>query len=390
MNDAAATIQATFTGTLGTFSLDVGFDAPMRGITALFGPSGCGKTTILRCVAGLNRLSGRLYAGGESWQDDARGVFRKPHERPIGYVFQESSLFPHLSVRKNLLYGAQRAKRTHSAEVLEFGDVVELLGIRHLLDRVPVNLSGGERQRVAIGRALLSQPQLLLMDEPLSALDRITKDEILPYLEALHETLSIPIFYVSHDIAEVARLADRVIVLSAGRNVADGPVQEILERLDLQPETGRFEAGVVLTARVTGHDSVFKVTRLDHHGQHIAIPFADIPLGQQVRLRVRARDVALATRRPQGISVRNILTGTINSIVEEPETAFAETLVDVGGARLRARITREAVAELRLQPGTPVFALIKSISFDRRALAMPTTASVPQQGVDKRLRTKAS
>ncbi len=369
-------IEAAFTGVLGTFYLDIAFKAPMQGITALFGPSGCGKTTILRCIAGLNHLPGRLSTGGESWQDDEKGVFRKPHERPIGYVFQEASLFPHLSVRKNLLYGTERAKKAQTTDAFKFNDIVELLGIGHLLDRAPANLSGGERQRVAIGRALLSQPQLLLMDEPFAALDRATKDEILPYLEVVHETLSIPILYVSHDIAEVARLADHVIVLSTGRKVADGPVQEILERLDLQPETGRFEAGIVLTARVTGHDNEVKVTRLEHHGQTITIPFANIPLGQQVRLRIRARDVALATHRPEGVSIRNILAGTISEIVEEPETAFAEILIDVGGGRLRARITREAVMELALQSGKPVFALIKSISFDRRALVSSTMASV--------------
>ncbi|MDJ0948319.1 MAG: molybdenum ABC transporter ATP-binding protein [Alphaproteobacteria bacterium] len=373
MTDGAATIDAKFAGTLGSFSLDLAFEAPMRGITALFGPSGCGKTTVLRCMAGLNRLPGRLSVGGEAWQDDAQGMFRKPHQRPIGYVFQEASLFPHLSVRRNLFYGSRRAERNGGRGVLASQDVIDLLGIGHLLDRAPTALSGGERQRVAVGRALLSQPRLLLMDEPLSGLDRMTKEEILPYLEALHNSLSIPIIYVSHDIGEVARLADRVILLSAGRRVADGPVTDILERLDLQPATGRFEAGVVLTARVVEQDAAYSLTRLDHHGQSIALPFVDIGVGEEVRLRIRARDVSLATRKPEGISIRNVLSGTIVEIVEEPRTAFAEALVDIGGGRLRARLTREAVSDLGLEVGMPVFALIKSISFDRRSLSAVAT-----------------
>ncbi len=375
MRAADPMIEAAFSGNLGSFALDVAFEAPMTGITALFGPSGCGKTTLLRCVAGLSRLSGRLAAAGEVWQDDARGLFRKPHERPVGYVFQEPSLFAHLDVENNLLYGAKRAERRGAGDGLAFGDVVELLGIAPLLGRATATLSGGERQRVAIGRALLSQPRLLLMDEPLAGLDRFAKDEILPYLEALHERLSIPILYVSHDIAEVTRLADRAIMLSQGRKIAEGPVEDILERLDLQPETGRFEAGVLITARVASHDERFKVTRLDHHGQTITIPYSAFAIGQQVRLRIRARDVALATQRPEKTSFRNVLAGTVAQIVEEPETAFAETLIDVGGARLRARITRDAAAELALEPGKPVYALIKSISFDRRTLAAPPAAS---------------
>lgn len=369
MNGDSGTIDVAFAGTVGTFSLDVAFRVPTRGITALFGASGCGKTTILRCIAGLQRLPGRLTVGADTWQDHETGLFRKPHERAVGYVFQEASLFPHLSVAKNLRYGSRRAARDGADNALGYDDVVGLLGISHLLDRAPDALSGGERQRVAVGRALLSQPRLLLMDEPLSALDRTTRDEILAYFELLHKELSIPILYVSHDIAEVTQLADRMVVLSAGRKLAEGPVERLLERLDLQPATGRFEAGVVLTARVTAQDATYDLTRLDHHGQAIAIPFVDVGIGDEVRLRVRARDVALTTRRPDAISIRNVLSGTIAEIREEPGTAFAETLIDIGGGRLRARITREALADLALDVGTPVFALVKSISFDRRTLA---------------------
>lgn len=363
------TINAAFAGRLGAFALDVAFEAPMHGITALFGASGSGKTTVLRCMAGLQRLRGRLTVGPDTWQDDSTKTFRKAHRRPVGYVFQEASLFPHLSVRKNLLYGARGGRPAQPDGSFGYDDIVALLDVGHLLDRSPAGLSGGERQRVAVGRALLSQPRLLLMDEPLSALDRSTKDELLPYFETLHRELSIPILYVSHDIGEVVQLADRMVVLAAGRTIAEGPIVDILERLDLQPATGRFEASVLLSAWVREQDRSFNLTRLDHHGQTVTIPSVDVPVGEEVRLRVRARDVALSTEKPAAMSIRNVFAGTIVEIREEPETAFAETLVDIGGGRLRARITRESVADLALAPGKPVYALVKSISFDRRTLS---------------------
>lgn len=368
--DKDARIEARFRGRIGGFDLDAEFDAPMRGVTALFGPSGCGKTTVLRCLAGLERFDGRLAIGGEIWQDDATGVFRKPHERPVGYVFQEASLFPHLSVRDNLLFGRRRAERRETCGGLDLNEdeVIDLLGLPALLDRAPDALSGGERQRVAIGRALLSRPRLLLMDEPISALDRMAKDEILPYLDALNERLAIPILYVSHDVAEVARLADRVALFTRGRTVAVGPVAEIFERLDLHPATGRFEAGAVLTAAVARHDAEDGLTYLTLGAQELAIPTVDAPIGETLRLRVRARDVALATRRPEGISTRNILPGTLLEIRTAPGSAFAETLIETGEARLRARITRAAVRELGLSEGARVYALIKTISFDGRSV----------------------
>tara|TARA_R110002124_G_scaffold63978_2_gene175199 strand:+ start:31687 stop:32799 length:1113 start_codon:yes stop_codon:yes gene_type:complete len=369
MNADTPVLDAAFKGPVGNFNLDVAFKAPLAGVTALFGASGCGKTTILRCIAGLHHLPGRLALGGRPWQDDAANLFRPPHKRRVGYVFQEPSLFAHLTVRGNLNFGARRAPRGNgAAPAVDFDQVVDLLGIRHLLDRAPARLSGGERQRVAVGRALLSEPRLLLMDEPLSALDRSTKDEILAYFEALQRELNIPILYVSHDIAEVTRLADRLVVLSRGGKVAEGSVGEVLERLDLQPMTGRFEAGVMLTATVKGHDAAFNLTFLDHHGQTLTIPAVDAGIGEIIRLRVRARDVSLAIQPPTGISIRNILKGTVIEVREEPNTAFAETLIDIGGGRLRARVTRHAVADLKLAEGMPIHALIKSITFDRRSL----------------------
>lgn len=360
--------DVAFRGTLGAFTLDVAFTFPMRGITALFGPSGCGKTTILRCMAGLQNLPGCLAIGRDIWQDSDRRTFLKPHRRPVGYVLQEASLFPHLSVRGNLRFGLRRSGKRESDHALRFDDVVALLGIGPLLGRGTATLSGGERQRVAIGRALLSQPQLLLMDEPLAALDSMTKDEIIPYLETLQKTLHMPMVYVSHDIAEVARLADRIVVLSNGRKIADGPVTTVWEKLDLQSAIDRAEAGVILAVRVVRHDTAFRLTYLDHHGQELAIPMVDRAPGSTLRIRILARDVSLAIERPSGISIRNVLAGIIRDIIEEPETAHAEVLIDLGGAVVRSSVTRASVAELNLAPGHAVFAMVKSIAFDKLSL----------------------
>lgn len=353
--------------TFGDFTLEVAHRTPLEGITALFGPSGCGKSTLLRIISGLEPAArGRIRFGDDTWQDDSRGIFVPPHRRGVGYVFQDARLFPHLTVEGNLRY-AEKRSRERSGEMTLDG-VVSALDLAPLMNRRTSSLSGGERQRAAIGRTLLTRPRLLLMDEPLAALDARRKGEILPYIERLPKTFGVPIIYVTHSIDEVARLAQRILALAAGRPVAEGSVVDVLERLDLQSVTGRFEAGVVVSARVTRHDRKFRLTHLDHHGQEIVMPMAELAVGDKVRLRIRARDVALATQRPEGISVRNIMSGYIAEVVEEPETAFAEILVDTGGARVRARLTRAAVAELALVPGKPVFALIKSIAFDRRAL----------------------
>ena len=357
----------------GTFALDVAFTAP-AGITALFGRSGAGKTTVVNAVAGLIRPDeGRVRAGDTVLLDTEAQISLPPHRRRVGYVFQEGRLFPHLTVRQNLTFG-----RWFTARRERLGDldhVVSLLGIEPLLERRPGRLSGGEKQRVAIGRALLASPRILLMDEPLASLDEARKLEIMPYIERLGREVRIPIIYVTHSINEIARLADTVVAMDAGRSVATGPVGELLERLDLQPVTGRFEAGALLVARLTGHDPVYRLSMLAVGGQDLLMPEVDLPPGSEVRLRVRARDVALATVRPVGISIRNILEGVVVEIRPEAETAFAETLVDVGGIRLRARLTRAAVADLELAPGKAVFALIKSIAFDRRGL--PQSATPP-------------
>jgi molybdate transport system ATP-binding protein len=363
MTEIAFDVRIAF----GEFDLQIDHRMPIEGIVGLFGPSGCGKSTLLRIMSGLERNArGQIRFGDEVWQDTARGIFMPPHKRGVGYVFQDVRLFPHLSVAGNLRYADKRSRRVDSA--IDIEGVVAALDLAPLMTRRPSSLSGGERQRVAIGRTLLTRPRLLLMDEPLAALDVRRKAKILPYIERLPQTFRVPVIYVTHSIDEVTRLAERMLVLANGRKVTYGPVAEALERLDLQPIAGRFEAGVVLTGRVTRHDLTYRLTHLDLHGKEIVMPMADVALGSDVRLRIRARDVALATKAPENISIRNVLPGTIAEIVEEPDTAFAETLVDIGGANIRARVTRSAVAALALTRGKPVFVLFKSIAFDRRAI----------------------
>jgi len=349
------------------FTLDVDCMLPLEGVTALFGASGSGKSTLLRIISGLEKQArGLVRFRDEVWQD-GNGRRVPPHHRGTGYVFQDARLFAHLSVAGNLRYSARRAG---DGCAIQFDDVVDSLDLGPLLARRTAELSGGERQRVALGRALLARPRLMLMDEPLASLDEKRKADILPYIERLPAVFHVPTIYVTHNIAEVTRLADRMLVLSDGRVAAEGAVADVLARLDLAPETGRFEAGSLLTATVVGHDDGYQLTTLKHAGQPIETPRTNLAIGAQVRLRVRARDVMLAMQRPSGISARNVLRGTIREIAEEPDTAFAETLIDIGGASLRARITRKTVAELGLAPGAPVYAIIKAISFDRKSLAV--------------------
>lgn len=362
-------ISAAFAGTLGKFALDVAFDAPAAGVTALFGPSGCGKTSVLRCIAGLTRLPGRLAVGGEVWQDDGRKMFRKPHDRPVGYVFQEASLFPHLSVRRNLLYGAKRSGKGASAGTAAgpaFGDVVELLGIGHLLDRAPQALSGGERQRVAVGRALLSRPRLLLMDEPLAALDRQTKAEILPYLEAVQQTLSVPVLYVSHDLAEVERLADTLVLMREGRVLAAGPLTE-LEADPALPLLRAPEAAATLEGRVLEIDEEYALTHLAVAGGTLVVPGRQGAVGARRRLRIRASDVSFVRTRPTDTTILNCLPARIVSVTAQDADDAQVNLVaalgeDGGGAKIVGRVTRKSQDALGLVPGQTVFAQIKSVA----------------------------
>jgi molybdate transport system ATP-binding protein len=362
-DEADAPIVARFHGTLGAFVLDAGFEAPMQGVSAIFGPSGCGKTTLLRCIAGLQQLKdGYLSIGGEVWQDGAD--FRPAYERSVGYVFQEASLFPHLSVRRNLLYGYRRAVRRGTEEATRFDDVVALLGMAGLLERSPLRLSGGERQRVAVGRALLAQPRLLLMDEPLAGLDRLSKDEILPYLEALHTGLSIPILYVSHDIAEVERLADHLVLMQAGHVVACGPLQDL--QADPRLPVARLpEASVALNASVTHYDPEYGLTTLAVDGGTIVVPGQHGAPGTLQRVRVRASDVSLAVERPSPSTILNVLPARV-AAAEAQDAAQVNVVIRLGaagqGARLLARVTRKSWEALGIRPGDLVHAQVKSVA----------------------------
>jgi molybdate transport system ATP-binding protein len=365
MTQPDATISARYAGVLGSFKLDVAFEAPMRGITALFGPSGCGKTTILRCLAGLNRLPGFLKVGDAVWQDDTIGKSLKPHERPIGYVFQEASLFAHLSVRGNLRYGHRRAQRKGAPEDIRFEEVVSLLGIGHLLNRATGELSGGERQRVALGRALLAQPQLLLMDEPLSALDRMTKDEILPYFEALHASLSIPVLYVTHDISEIERLADHMVLLDSGQVIAAGQINELLADTRL-PIARSPEASTVLEARVGAFSVEDGLTTLDiGDGEKLLVPRRVGKEGSMDRVRIAATNVSLAVIRPSQTTILNIVPVRVKDI-QPVDEAQINVLVTIGhregGPKLLARVTRRAQRVLGFGAGQDVYAQIKAVS----------------------------
>lgn len=340
------------------------FELP--GITALFGPNGCGKTTLLRMIAGLEPgTTGTITCNGQNWHDGRKTI--PPHKRNIGFVFQDARLFEHLSVARNLKFAEKRANP--NGPEIHTHDVTATFDLSGLLNKKPAHLSGGERQRVAIARALISRPQLLLMDEPLSALDVRRRAEILGFIEAIPQQFSIPILYVTHAIDEVARLANNIVLMDKGTIVAQGPVEETLARLDLPPLTGRFEAGTVLTGCIGRTDEQFALTVVHVGDQQITVPKLDLPMDQHIRLRIRARDVAIATKEPTGISIRNVLRATIAEIAPEPQTAFAEIRLDVEGQSLRSRITRASLNDLALQPGKPVLALIKSIAMDRRLLA---------------------
>jgi molybdate transport system ATP-binding protein len=364
---APKTIEAAFRGMLGGFRLDAAFTVPALGVTALFGPSGCGKTTILRCIAGLQRLANGFCAvDGDVWQD--RTSFRRPHERAIGYVFQEASLFPHLSVRGNLLYGAPRDPRVAGAGTIAFDEVLDLLGLEQLLDRSPHNLSGGERQRVAVGRALLSQPKLLLMDEPLSALDRLTKDEILPFLERLHERLALPVIYVTHDTTELERLADHLILLQAGAVAAAGPLNRLQSDPALPLATAR-DAAVSFDATAESYDPTYGILTMRIEGGRLLIPASDLAAGERRRIRIAASDVSLTLEPPKASSILNILPARILSRTPtgQNEVIVVLTLTaDGAGPRLLARITRRSWEQLKLAEGMPVFAQVKGVSLARK------------------------
>ncbi len=351
---------------LGSFALDMRLEAPESGVTALFGRSGVGKTSVINALAGLLRPDrGRIVVAGETLFDATRGIDLPPEKRRIGYVFQEGRLFPHYSVRGNLLYGAKPGNVGPS-----FDTVVELLGIKDLLARRPGDLSGGEKQRVAIGRALLASPRLLLMDEPLASLDAPRKGEIMPFIERLRDELKLPIFYVSHEMEEIIRLADLMVILDAGKVAASGSVEDLTSRLDLWPLTGRYEAGSVIRTVLRGHDTSFGLSELAFPGGRLRVARLGLPLGTAVRVRIRARDVVLATERPAHLSIRNAFAGKVVELAP-PRGPLIDLKLDIGTASepvmLWARITQRALQELELAPGKPIFALVKTVALDRQS-----------------------
>ena len=352
---------------LGAFTLDAHFRSG-PGLTALFGRSGAGKTSVVNAIAGLIRPQhGRIVVDGSVVLDTERGICTPTHRRRIGYVFQEGRLFPHLTVRHNLLFGRWFAPGRERRST-RLDDIVDLLGIAALLNRRPARLSGGEKQRVAIGRALLSSPRLLLMDEPLASLDSRRKDEILPYLERLRDEARVPIVYVSHSVAEVTRLATTIVLISDGRVRAVGPVQEIMGRAELYPLAGRFEAGAVLAVRVAAHDPLWSLTELAGGFGKLVVPRLDNPVGTSLRVRIRARDVTLAAIAPSGISALNVLPARVEQLVPTEEGAL-DVQLRLGDERLLARVTRRSGEALGLAPGREVFAVIKTVAIDGRNLS---------------------
>ncbi len=339
------------------FSLDVDLALPGRGVTALSGPSGCGKTTCLRAIAGLQYSAGsRVMINGATWQDG--DVFVSTHRRAIGYVFQETRLFPHLDVQRNLEYGMHRVPA--ASRRVSLAQAVELLGIGTLMTRQPHTLSGGERQRVGIARALATSPALLLMDEPLASLDAERKREVLPYLERLHGELAIPVLYVTHAPEEIARLADHLVLLDAGRVTAAGPADVLMTQLDL-PLAHGDTAGAVIRATVTGHEPAWHLTQVAFAGGRLSLPHRGTQVGQAVRVRIQARDVSLTLQRQTGTSVLNILPATVTGLADDSPGQVMVGL-DIGGTRILARITRKSADALQLAPGTPVHAQVKGVA----------------------------
>lgn len=352
----------------GTFSLDVAFKNG-DGITALFGRSGSGKSTTVALIAGLvHPDAGHVIIDGSVLTDVGGRVFVPPHRRRIGLVFQDSHLFPHLNVRQNLRFGRWFAPRT--APRVSFDSVIAVLGIGHLLKRWPNTLSGGERQRVAIGRALLSCPRLLLLDEPFAALDIERRLEILPLIETLRDQFKIPIIYVSHAIEEVARLAGTVVVLDNGRVTANGPPEEVLAETASASEDPRFSHWSVLTVKIGRRDQTYGLTELAHPSGNVWLAGSAGPEGGAARIIVRATDVTLSKSRPSQMSTQGTLEGKVERIATDGPFAIVEIALE-GGGRLTAMATRRAVAELGLAPGEPVFALIKTVALDERNLARP-------------------
>jgi molybdate transport system ATP-binding protein len=339
------------------FTLKAEFTVPGHGITALFGPSGCGKTSLLRAIAGLDTVDeGFLKINDDIWHDQERNL--APHERPMGFVFQEPSLFLHLSVRRNLEYGFKRIPVAQRR--IKFDDAVQLLGLTALLDRNPGRLSGGERQRVAIARALLTSPRLLMLDEPVTALDTPSKAEILNHLQRIQTEYDMPMLYIGHAADEVAQLADHMVLMDSGRVLACGPIQELLTRFDL-PLASSADAEAIIWANVAGQDDEFELTYVDFAGGRFNVLQRDLPVGQAVRLRVLARDVSLTLEHQDNTSILNIFPGVVEELFSA-DAARVIVRINLGGTPILAQITRKSATALCIQPGKQVFAQIKSVA----------------------------
>ncbi|MDK2743080.1 MAG: molybdenum ABC transporter ATP-binding protein [Nitrospira sp.] len=360
-------LLARFDVRFPAFHLDVDVDVPMSGITAIFGPSGSGKTTLLRCLAGLERApNGVMRFGDDVWQDETKDLCLPLHKRPVGYVFQEPRLFPHYNVRANLLYGYKRISSEERRITIE--QVVDILGIGHLLERRIHKLSGGEQQRVAIGRALLTSPKLLLLDEPLASLDIQRKQELLPFIRRLHEELRIPVMYVSHAIAEILQLADRVVLLKEGKVIASGALNEVFTSLQFRGHFGAHRIGAILEARVAVHEAQYGLTQLEFNGQRLFVPLQSVTVGQVVRVHILSSDVSLVLEKTIApTSVLNILEATIVEI-REMDQASVDVLLDIG-VPLVASITRKSLVTLGLKPRQRVFAHIKTVALNEELMA---------------------
>jgi len=354
-------IQIQYALQRAEFGLDISLDLPMRGITGVFGASGAGKTSLLRCIAGLERPStGKLVVAGDIWQDSSSSMWRAVHKRDVGYVFQEPRLFSHLDVRGNIEYGLRRRGHNGTPDI---DHVIGLLGLEKLLGRMPEQLSGGEAQRVAIARALLCAPRFVLMDEPLASLDQVRKEEILPFLDRLHAEAQVPIIYVSHNIDEVCRLCDHLVVIDDGRVVADGDLQSVLVRMDV-PSLGGEQAGSVIQGTVLAYDEGDDLTRLQFSGGELWVPGKAGLDGSLLRLRIRGNDVSLCRERPGQSTILNILPTIVEAIQLDGGSSALERLV-LGNDRVVARVTRRSIRELDLAVGDEVFAQIKSVAVRR-------------------------
>ena len=371
------TVSVNIRKTLGALTIDAWFESA-GGVTALFGKSGAGKTSIVQMLAGLMTPdNGQISIDGTPVYDSATGLNLAPERRQVGYVFQDARLFPHMNVRRNLEYGKRRSQSrspgqsrnrqsTSTGAGAKFDDVVDVLAIGPLLDRQPHLLSGGEKQRVALGRALLSAPRLLLMDEPLAALDAERKWEVLPFIDRIQRDFGTPVVYVSHSIEEILLIADTLVLIANGGVSAAGPVEDVLNRPDLLRAAGDGNAGSVISVQATHLDPAYGIATLAFTGGEFRVTAADLTIGERLRIRVRARDVSLATQRPENVSVLNVFEGTVSN-VSTTHGPQVDVSVDVGGAIIWSQITRKSFDDLALQPGSKVFAMVKAVAIDRPA-----------------------